>query len=119
MQHDPLDPTETALIYFSIFFFFVPCPASYRLWSFWVFLDVVKDLAFHDRADVSCLAVDVMQRVAEKSDAMRVAIGRMIKYNIPRFLRLTDVTDDDNYGNGHSHHHDRILPECFSAVLAS
>ena len=29
---------------------------------------------------------------------MRVAIGRMIKYNIPRFLRLTDVTDD-NYCN--------------------
>ena len=27
-----------------------------------------------------------------------MAIGRMIKYNIPRFLRLTDVTDD-NYSN--------------------
>lgn len=75
---------------------------------------VVQDLAFHERVHASCIAASVLQRVAEKNDAMRVAIGRMIKYNIPRFLRLTDVNinvssgakgsqgingTDDNYCN--------------------
>lgn len=54
-----------------------------------------KDLAFDEDANVSCCAVTVLERVADKNEAMRVAIGRMIKYNIPRFLRLTDVTDDN------------------------
>ncbi|XP_045027894.1 uncharacterized protein LOC116920194 isoform X3 [Daphnia magna] len=55
----------------------------------------VFDLAFDEDANVSCCAVTVLERVADKNEAMRVAIGRMIKYNIPRFLRLTDVTDDN------------------------
>ncbi|KAI9557918.1 hypothetical protein GHT06_014670 [Daphnia sinensis] len=60
-----------------------------------VLLLSVFDLAFHEDANVSCCAVTVLERVADRNEAMRVAIGRMIKYNIPRFLRLTDVTDDN------------------------
>ncbi len=59
----------------------------------------MKDLAFHEEPNVSCCAAAVLERVAEKSDAMLVAIGRMVKYNIPRFLRLTDVSDDDSNSN--------------------
>ncbi|XP_057380156.1 uncharacterized protein LOC130702500 isoform X2 [Daphnia carinata] len=60
-----------------------------------VLLMSVFDLAFHEDANVSCCAVTVLERVADRNEAMRVAIGRMIKYNIPRFLRLTDVADDN------------------------
>ena len=61
-----------------------------------VFFFSPQDLAFHEETDVSCCVAAVLERVAEKSDAILSAIGQMIKYNIPRFLRLMDVTDDDN-----------------------
>ncbi|XP_046646718.1 uncharacterized protein LOC124336875 isoform X2 [Daphnia pulicaria] len=60
-----------------------------------VLLLSVFDLAFHEDAGVSCCVASILERVAAGSESMRVAIGRMIKYNIPRFLRLTDVTDDN------------------------
>jgi hypothetical protein len=63
-----------------------------------LFFFFVQDLAFYEDVNVSSYVASVLERVADKNGAMRVAIGRMIKYNIPRFLRLTDVTDD-NYCN--------------------
>lgn len=56
----------------------------------------MQELSFDER--VGSTAAALLQAAAESSDAVRLVIGRMIKYNIPRFLRLTDVTDDANYG---------------------
>lgn len=67
---------------------------------------VMKELVFFDeRGDgrIGSMATALLITVAEKSDTARQTIGRMTKYNIPRFLRLTDVTvDDTNYGKSHS-----------------
>ena len=44
----------------------------------------------------------VLYKVAEQSRSACCSLGRLVKYNVPRFLRLTDVScsnsSDSNYG---------------------
>lgn len=61
---------------------------------------IYKDLVFHERAEVSRCMTAVLERVARSEQAalLASAIGCLVKYNIPRFLRLTDAVNADTYG---------------------
>lgn len=60
--------------------------------------DPIQDLVLSEETDVSCRAASILEQVAVLGSAvMRGTIGQMIKYNIPRFLRLTDAPGTD-YG---------------------
>jgi hypothetical protein len=58
--------------------------------------DDVQDLVFSDEKDLSCRMTKVLDRVAHKSPSSCCTLGRLLKYNIPRFLRLTDVSSIDH-----------------------
>ena len=53
---------------------------------------MMQDLVFSDEKDLSCRMTKVLDRVAHKSPSSCSTLGRLVKYNIPRILRLTDVS---------------------------
>lgn len=65
------------------------CPVHKENYA--VFL--LQDLLFHEEIRVSCRVASVLERAASQGNGIiRETIGRLIKYNVPRFLRLTDIS---------------------------